>query len=411
MSDFPVCSLPAHVPEHLVHPFPFVFGTTTARDPFNELVPEVHRQPPIFYALHAYPGGTAAWVVRRAREMRQIYLDTEHFSNKDFSPFSQLIGESWSQLPAETDPPMHALYRAFVNPIFTPKAISKLEEKIRHTAITYIEAFRAKGECDVMKEFAFEFPIKVFLELMGFPLSRTGQFLEWEMALLHNHDVSAIAAATRALVAYLRGEIDNRRANPSDDLISYGVMARIDGRGLTEDELLGFTFNLFLGGMDTISTHIGLQLRHLAEHPVDQATLRNQPERIPEAIEEMMRAYPGVTTFRTCKKEIDFNGVRMMPGDKIAMSTTLSGRDPEEYDRPNEVILDRKPKHLSFAYGPHLCVGMHLARREMRVALEEFLRLIPTFQIQPGHVVHSHLGLIQPVDLPLIWPRVNQEDH
>ena len=268
MSDFPVCLLPAHVPEHLVRPFPFVFGTTTARDPFNELVPEVHRQPPIFYALHAYPGGTAAWVVRRAREMRQIYLDTEHFSNKDFSPFSQLIGESWSQLPAETDPPMHALYRAFVNPIFTPKAISKLEVKIRRTAITYIEAFRANGECDVMKEFAFEFPIKVFLELMGLPLSRTGQFLEWEMALLHNHDVSAIAAATRALVAYLRGEIDNRRANPSDDLISYGVMARIDGRGLTEDELLGFTFNLFLGGMDTISTHIGLQLRHLAEHPV-----------------------------------------------------------------------------------------------------------------------------------------------
>jgi cytochrome P450 len=411
MSVFPVHALPAHVPETLVRPFPFIFGMTTARDPFNELAPEVHQQPAVFYALHAYPGGTPAWVVRRAQDMRQIYLDTEHFSNKDFSPFSKLIGESWNQVPAETDPPMHALYRVFVNPLFTPKAITRLEDNIRATAISYIEAFKAKGECDVMKEFAFEFPIKVFLELMGLPLSRTRQFLEWEMTLLHHHDVTIIAAATREVVAYLRGEIADRRANPTDDLISYGVKAQIDGRGLTEDELLGFTFNLFLGGLDTISTHIGLQLRHLAEHPADQAKLRSQPDLIPQAIEEMMRAYAGVTTFRTCKKALNFNGVTMMPGDKIAMSTTLAGRDPEEYDQPNDVIFERRPKHLSFAYGPHLCVGMHLARREMRVALEEFLRLIPPFQIKPGHVIQSHLGIIQPVDLPLIWHGDQKEQY
>ncbi len=155
---------------------------------------------------------------------------------------------------------------------------------------------------------------------MGLPLSRTRHFLEWEMTLLHHQDVTIIAAATREVVAYLRGEIADRRANPTDDLISYGVQAQIDGRGLTEDELLGFTFNLFLGGLDTISTHIGLQLRHLAEHPPDQAKLRSQPDLIPQAIEEMMRAYAGVTTFRTCKKALNFNGVTMMPGDKIAMS-------------------------------------------------------------------------------------------
>ena len=95
----------------------------------------------------------------------------------------------------------------------------------------------------------------------------------------------------------------------------------------------------------------------------------------------------------------------MMPGDKVAMSTTLAGRDPDEYERPNEVILDRKPKHISFAYGPHLCVGMHLARREMRIAMEEFLRRIPDFQIKSGHAVRCHLGMIQPVDLPLVWSK------
>jgi cytochrome P450 len=119
----------------------------------------------------------------------------------------------------------------------------------------------------------------------------------------------------------------------------------------------------------------------------------------------MMRAYAAVTTFRTCKKETTIKGVKIMPGDKVAMSTTLAGRDPDEYERPNEVILDRKPKHISFAYGPHLCVGMHLARREMRIAIEEFLRLVPDFRIKPGHTVRCHLGMIEPVDLPLVWSK------
>ena len=301
--NFPTIAAPKHVPEALIRPFPFIFGTTTDKDPFNDLAAQVHEGPDIFYALHAYPGGTPAWIVRKTQDLRNIYFDTEHFSNKDFSPFSKLIGETWNNLPAETDPPMHALYRAFVNPIFTPKAMAKLEDRIRQYAVEFIEPFHSNGACEFMSDFAFEFPIKVFMELMGLPLERTKQFLEWEMGLLHNHDLGKIAAATRSVVDYLRGEIEDRRKNPTDDLITYGVQAKIEGRDLTEDELVGFTFNLFIGGLDTVSTHMGLQARHLAEHPDHQASLRANPDRIPEAIEEMMRAYAAVTTFRTCKKE------------------------------------------------------------------------------------------------------------
>lgn len=400
---FPTLPLPAHVPEELVRPFPFVFGMTTDRDPFADLADAVHEGPEIFYARHAYPGGTPAWIVRRTEDLRTIYFDTDHFSNKDFSPFAKLIGETWSNLPAETDPPMHALYRAFVNPLFTPKAMARLEDGIRAYAVEFVEAFRERGACEFMSEFAFEFPIKVFLDLMGLPHERTKQFLEWEMGLLHNHDMSKIADATRSVVAYLREQIADRRRNPTDDLITYGVQAEIDGRKLTEDELVGFTFNLFIGGLDTVSTHMGLQFLHLARHPEHQAVLRADPALIPDAIEEMMRAYAAVTTFRTCKEPVAIKGVTFMPGDKIAMSTTLAGRDPAEYERANEVILDRKPRHVSFAYGPHLCVGIHLARREMRIAMEEVLRRIPEFRIADGHPILCHLGMIQPVDLPLVW--------
>ena len=396
--------LPAHVSQDLVRDYPITYGGVTEENPFTTMIPGLHKLPEVFYALDAYPGFTPAWIVRRTEDLRKIYFDTEHFSNKDFAPFAKIIGETWSSLPAETDPPMHALYRAFVNPIFTPKAMTKLEGRIRDHAREYVEGFKTAGRCEFMADFAFEFPIKIFLELMGLPLELTPRFMAWEMDLLHNSDMGRLAQATRNVVDYLRGEIADREVNPRDDLISYGVKATVDGRKLTNDELVGFTFNLFIGGLDTVSTNMGWQFRHLAEHPEDQRMLRANPSMIPDAIDEMMRAYGAVTTFRTCIKETEIRGVKMMPGDKVAMSTAIAGRDPQEYDRPNEVILTRKPHHVSFGYGPHLCVGMHLARREMRIAMEEILVGLPEFCVADGQTLHAHLGgIIQPVELPIVW--------
>ncbi|MFS0850424.1 cytochrome P450 [Novosphingobium panipatense] len=396
--------IPDHVPEELVRPdFPFIFGLTTDKDPFEDFAMQVHEGPDIIYAPHAYPGGTPAWVPRRMDILRGIYLDTEHFSSTDFSPFSKLVGGSWINSPAELDPPQHGPFRQMVNPAFTPKAMAALEGKIRDYAIGYIDAFAERGECEFMSEFAFEFPIRVFMELMGLPQDRVAEFMEWEMNLLHNHDMSKIAEATRNVLDYLGQEIDDRRSHPRDDLITFGVQGRIDGRPLTQDELLGFMFNLFIGGLDTVSTNMGLHFRYLGANVEDQQFLRANPAEIPNAIDELMRAYGAVTTFRTCKKEIEIAGVRFLPGDKVAMSTTLAGRDPAEFDDPAAVRLNRRPRHVGFGFGIHTCAGMHLARRELRIAMEEFLARIPDFRIAPGHTVNYHLGMIQPVALPLVW--------
>ena len=401
--QFPEPVIPDHVPSSLVRPFPYVFGMTTAADPFGEWAAAVHDGPEIFYAPHAYPGATPAWIVRRVEDLRKIYFDTETFSSKDFSPFAKLIGDTWTNLPVEIDPPHHAKYRAFINPLFTPSAMAKLEDRIRGYAVEYIEGFRERGECEFMADFAFEFPIKVFLELMDFPLSNTRQFLEWETGLLHSLDTATIAEATRNVVGFLRDEIEDRRRNPRGDIISYALGVEVDGRKLNEDELVGFAFNLFIGGLYTVSTNMGLQFLHLARNPQHQQLLKDDPRQIPHAIDEMMRAYAAVTTFRTCTRETEFNGVKMMPGDKVAMSTTLAGRDPQEFPEPGEVRFDRNPRHVSFGFGPHMCVGMHLAKREMRIAIEEFVSRIPQFGIRPGHAVEYHLGMIQPVTLPLVW--------
>jgi cytochrome P450 len=400
-----VTEAPAHVPKELVLDYPIKMGGLTDENPFDQLIPNIHRtMPPIFYSLDAYPGGTPAWIVRQVEDLEKIYFDTDSFSNKDFAPFAQLVGENWNLLPAETDPPMHGPSRKWVNPLFTPKEMKKLDANIRQYAREYCEAIKAKGSCEFMSEFAFEFPIKVFLELMGWPQEMMAEFLEWEMGLLHTNDLAVIAESTRKVVDYLRGEIADRKANPRDDMLSYAVTTNIDGRAASDDELMGFAFNLFVGGMDTVSTNMAWQFWHLATHADDQNKLRANPEMIPDAIEEMMRAYPAVTTFRTCKKDVTINGVTFKEGDKIAMPTCLAGRDPEAYENPNEFKLGNKSRYLSFGYGPHLCVGMHLARREMRIAIEEFLIAMPEFRIQDGYKVQTHTGgILQPDKLPLVW--------
>ena len=395
--------VPDHVPAELVRPFPFIFGSTTRANPFEDFAPAVHNGPELIYAPLSYPGGGSAWVPRCMQDMRAIYLDTEHFSSKDFSPFAPITGGSWSNSPAELDPPLHGPFRHMANPLFTPKAMAALDDRIRACAAEYIEGFRSKGGCDFKRDFALKFPIKVFMELMGLPLDRVDQFLEWETMLIHSTSIEVIAQGTHQVVGYLTELLEDRRRNPANDLLTWTTTATKEGKPLTQDEQIGFSFNLFVGGLDTVTANITNQTLHLARNPQHRKLLRENPALIPNAIDEFMRAYGAVTTFRTCAKETTVRGVTMKPGDKIVMSTTLAGRDPAEFPNPGEVRLDRKPRHTGFGFGIHTCIGMHLARREMRIAMEELLARIPDFSIAPGHEMEFHLGVIQPVALPLVW--------
>jgi cytochrome P450 len=394
---------PAHVPPELVRPYPYILGARTKVHP-HDFIAAIHEGPPLFWTDHGVIG-KGGWVPRRLEDIQSVFFNTEHFSSRGMSPFAGMIGETWDSIPADSDPPYHAVYRKMVNPLFTPIRMAALEEKIRGYARAQIMRLRPRGGCEYMSEFAFEFPIRVFLELMDMPQDRTADFLDWEHGLLREPDLTKIAAATRSVVGFLRGEIEDRRKNPRDDLISYGVQVRIEnGRGLTDDELVGFCFNLFIGGLDTVSTNMGLQMRHMAEHPEHQELLRANPELIADAVNEMMRAYAAVSLIRKCVKEIEIGGVTVRPGDKILLPTYLAGRDPEAFDQPDEVRFERPSRHVSFGYGPHLCVGIHLARRELRIALEEFLGNIPDFRVKPGVEIESYLAaIIQPLTLPLVW--------
>jgi cytochrome P450 len=396
---------PAHVPPDLIRDFPLVLGKSTQEDPFKRIIPDIHRNcPEVFFSLDGYMGSAPAWILRRAEDVRKVYNDTTNFTSQHFSRFANLIGEEWNLLPAEIDPPMHTKYRSVLNPLFGPKKMQAMEQRVRAAARRCTQALEGRKECELMQEFAFPFPVSVFLDLIDLPQERMKEFLRWAHGLLHVPDIKSVSEAVRNVVTYLREVIAQRRKNPGDDFISYGLKAEIDGRKFTDDELLGYCFNLFLGGLDTVSSNAALQFRHLAENPEHQNALRADPAMIPAAVEELLRAYAAVTTFRTCIKETQIRGITIKPGDKVAMSTTLANRDPLEFDAPDEVRLKRQSPHMTFAYGPHRCIGSHLARRELVIALEQFFESIPTFRLAPDVEIVTHLGgVIQPDRLPLVW--------
>lgn len=398
--------IPDHVPENLIErEFPLIGSTITTEDPYARIIPDACEGPDIAFVPHMRPDGGHAWILRRHQDIRNVYDDTEHFSNKGFSSLAKVVGEHWQLIPAEQDPPEHTFYRQLLNPIFSPGAMAKMEDVVRDAARECLEGMADRNECEFIQEFSFPFPVGVFLDLVGLPKERMPDFQRWANSIIQsNGDIAKVQYGVREAANYLRQVIEERKAEPGDDLISFAIRADVNGRKMNDEELLGYAFNFFIGGLDTVTAHINNFMRHLANHPQQQRELRENPDKIRMAVEELMRAFAAVTTYRTCKKETQLCGTTIREGDQIAMITTLAGRDGEAFENPHEVILDRNPKHVSFATGPHHCLGVHLARRELRIALEEILKTLPEFRLKEGVPIESQAGIIiQPRNLPLVW--------
>lgn len=397
-------ALPDHVPAELAKPFALTPRKAQYSNPFTEIIPELHKGPDIFYGTDIFPGPSGGWVIRRADDLKAVYENTEDFIKKGNSQFAAMIGEDWDVIPTELDPPVHDAFRKALNPVFSPKKMAELQDKVRNRAKFYIDQFKNNGSVDFMKDFAVPYPVSIVLDMLDLPQDRMPEFLEWEFSLLHTNSMEERAAATLAVKNMLLEEIEKREKNPGDDLISTAMTLEVNGRKWNRQEVFGFFFNLFLGGLDTVSANLSLHFHHLATHLDHQRTLREHPEKIENAVQEFLRGYAAVTTMRICKNEFQLHGVTIKPGDRVAMSTPLGSNDPAVYENPSEIDLDRRPNHLTFGWGIHRCLGNHLARREINVAIEEMLKAIPEFTIKPGFEVPFYLSnIIHIPELPLVW--------
>lgn len=392
------------VPLENIRPYALQMGNTTWDDPFKTIIPDIHRGPSVLYSPGAWFEAGDAWVFTREEDIRAVFMDTDHFSSKGISPYPSLVGENWGVTPVESDPPAHRGFRNVLTPLFTPQRVAALDDKMRSYVRGFIGEFRDKGEAEIMKDLAARFPIAVFLELFGLPMEEVDQFMAWEFDLLHNANMTTMGAAVRAVKQRLGVEMEARRRNPGNDFISHIVHSKNNGQPLSDDDAFGLCFNLYLGGLDTVTTNIGWQLRHLANDLPLQRQLRADPSLIPQAVEEMLRAYATVAMFRTCTSPVVVGGIPIKVGEKVIVSTSIGSNDPDVFENPMEVRLGRQQRHLGFGTGIHSCVGARLARRELVITLEEFLAAIPDFNIVPGAKILTHLGGVMQQDcLPLEW--------
>ena len=373
-------------------------------NPYETIIPAIHRGPAVFFAdnvMFRQPG----WVVRRNADLRDILVDAEHFTKSGAYGLARLLGEDWNVIPTELDPPIHTAFRSALNPMFSPSRMMALDGRVRQRARDFIARFKDRGECEFVRDFAVMFPISIFLDLLGLPQDRLDECYQWECGLIHGASMDIRIDSMRAIKALLLTTIAARKVNPGDDLISQALTLEVDGRKWTDEEIFGYCVNLYLGGLDTVTANLGLHFRHLAEHQDDQRTMRNNsPQQNVVAIEELLRAYAVTSTNRICTRPSVVGGHNIMPGDYVITSPAIAGRDPEAYEAPQEIRLDRRPSHITLGHGIHRCLGQHLARRELQTAIEEFLTAIPTFRIEPGYKVGFFLSnIIHVPELPLTW--------
>lgn len=396
--------LPSHVPPELAMEFPLTTRVVEQVNPFVDVIPKIHQGPDIFWGTNIFPGPKGGWVVRKHADLIKIYENTTDFIKKGNAEYSSAIGESWDVIPTELDPPKHTAFRRALEPVFSPKKMAELEYKVANRADELIDKFKNKGEVEFIKDFATPFPCTIVLDLLGLDCARLDEFLRWEHNMLHSDDIETRVSTIRIVKQFLLDEIEDRRKNPTDDLISNALNMEAEGRKWTTMEVLGHCFNLFIGGLDTVTANLGHQFYHLATHLDDQRYLRENPEKIGVAVIELMRAYSAVTTMRICARDIDFGGISMKKGDRVAMSTPLGSNDPEVFENPTEVRFDRRPVHLGMGHGIHRCLGQHLARREINVAIKEILAAIPEFRLKPGFKMSYLMSNVMHVkELPLVW--------
>lgn len=399
--------IPAHVPPEMVGDFSLFSSPGMQPTPNGD--PQaasavVHQGPRIFYSSVNTRDGHGTWVITRAQDQRRVLQDPETFSSHR-SIFASALGESWPMIPLELDPPEHGKFRSLLNPLLSPKRVMALESAVRERAVFLIDRIAAAGtNCDVMQDFAFPFAVNIFLRFLGLPDDRLEEFVAWANDLLHGDNLQRPAAA-RTIIAFIDDLAAERRKRPVDDFISFLVQSKIDDRPLTDMEIRGTGVLLFIAGLDTVAAAIGFDLNHLARHQDDQQWLRDDPSRIVLAAEELLRAYPTVQMIRVATKDIDFEGAPIRKGDYVSCATMIANRDPTEFAHPEKIDLAREDnRHTAFAYGPHRCLGSHLARREIVVGLEEWLKRIPTFRIKEGTAPITYGGHVFGIEnLILDW--------
>jgi len=349
--------------------------------------------------------GRGFWVFTDGEIIREGLQQPDLFSSSSVDLQDPDPPYLW--IPEMLDPPVHTKWRQLLAPQFAPGPMSKLEPHVRARCAELIDGFVERGRCDFLNEFAYRYPTTIFMELMGLPLEGLDQFLAWEDDILHNPGVDDGSRALNAMMevqTYFTEIIESRRKDPKDDLVTVSLSWQIDGEPIPQQDLLAWCLLMFMAGLDTVAIQLSYSFWHLATHEADRVRVASEPGVIPAAVEELLRAYSFVPTQRKVTRDAEFHGCPVKAGDMAMFPIPVACRDPKLFSDPHEVILDREANnHFAFGAGPHRCLGLHLARRELRIALEEWHARIPDYHLDESVEVVEHGGMFGIDSLALRW--------
>ena len=338
----------------------------------------------------------------RYADVRAVAYDTDHFSSRRI-----IVRETppppIPAPPITSDPPEHRPARMVLLPAFTPDAIKKLEPRTRALCNELIDKFIARGTADAAVEYAQEIPVRLIAHMLGLPEDDGDLYRRWIKMVLEDGitDINAVIQASTEMQQYFMQHVAARQKAPGDDLISHLTTVEFKGEKLTPENIIGSLRLLLIAGIDTTWSGIGSCIWHLAKTPEDRRRLVKEPDIMPLAIEEFLRAYAPVTMAREVKQETTLNGCTFKPGEMVLLSFPAANRDPEMFPDADKVIIDRKEnRHAAFGLGIHRCIGSNLARLEMTVAVEELLKRIPEFALD-GNVTWSEGTVRGPRKLPI----------
>ncbi|GAA4259734.1 cytochrome P450 [Dietzia aurantiaca] len=363
------------------------FDYTTPRPALSyfDRFDELREQTPTAYSDF----GHGFWMLLTPELVREAYQSPEIFSSRATIP--SVPHPDWKWIPTMIDPPEHSEYRRLVNIAFAPRFVRRIEDTIRQDCIDTIETFLGDGHADFLHQFAGVYPAKVFLRILGLPIEDTDMFVGWVETIFdglgHFGDQAEDQLrAQREINEYFGEVFKDRRANPrpeeDEDFFTILAHSEVGGELISETDFRNMSEVMLLAGLDTVKSQLSYMFYWLANRDSDREWIVREPEIIPNAIEEFLRAHNIVMTARQVAEDTDFHGCPMKKGDMVMVANSAASRDGSEYENPTEIRFDRKvTRHYSFAGGPHRCAGAHLARKEMEIALEEWHKRIPNYRI------------------------------
>lgn len=334
------------------------------------------------------------WFLTKNEDIFNAEQDWQTFSVAP-SMLLPAFGTNEPMIPIDIDPPLHTAYRKILLPMFTPRAVDDLTPFVVETAHRLADEVSANEIGDIGLGYARPLPTIVFCTLMGYPEEDWHQFDRWVDEIIYHRDehpeVSARAGAE--VREYLWNLVERRRAEPPrDDITGRLLTAEIDGRPITDEEILNYQYLMFVAGLDTTAWAIRASLWHLARHPEDQQRLRDEPELVGSAVEEFLRTLSPVQAMaRTATRDVEVGGCPIKQGERVVLAFGSGNRDEDAYPDPDRILIDREQnRHFAFGVGIHRCLGSNLGRREVLVALREFLARVPPFEaVDPDEPWHG----------------------